>query len=433
MTQQPHPFPLTLILFGITLLTSLLPLTLGKQPAVNALVAPITKDSCTSLYTIALNSTKQYLIDLTSPFVLGPCPPDYTLVHCTAPICYDANHRSDCPIINAYRPPGFCRCMASMRHPITGACFSGNETVIRIYIASTDGRNPTSLVSADYVNICAPDNALTGLPRGAVGIAGFGRTSLVSLPARLAWDVSIRSNENLVVNPSFYNRFVLCLPSTTNTPGVAFFGANPYYLLPSYLPDISNSLTYTTLLQSPNYSDVAYYLNVKGLAVNGMSVSLPTYELTFDSSGRGGVKLSTTIPYTTMKTSIYKPFIEAYKTATNWIPHKPSVKPFELCFDTRDLGSTRVGYGVPPIDIMLNDGKNWTIFGANSLKDVKANTACLAFVDGGENEIPAITLGGFQMEDSFLLFDVPNSTLGFIPTLRGLQTTCSNFNFTSGV
>ncbi|XP_078158754.1 chitinase CLP-like [Carex rostrata] len=429
---HPHPLPLSLILFSITILTSLLPLTLGQQPVVNALVAPITKDSCTSLYTIALNSTKQYLIDLTGRFVWGPCPTNYGLVQCTAPICTEARY-SDCLIINGYRPPGFCRCEKSMRHPITGACFSGNETVIRIYIASTDGRNPTSLVLADYVNICAPDSSLDGLPRGAVGIAGFGRTNSVSLPARLAWDVSVAWMGNLAPNPSFYNRFALCLPSTTNAPGVAFFGANPYYFLPSYRPDISNSLIYTSLLQSPNYSDVAYYLNVKGLAVNGMSVSFPSYELQFDSSGRGGVKLSTTIPYTTMRTSIYRPFIEAYKTATNGIPHKPSVKPFELCFDTRDLGSTRVGYGVPPIDIMLNDGKNWTIFGANSLKDVKANTACLAFVDGGENEISAITLGGFQMEDSFLLFDVANSTLGFIPTLRGLQTTCSNFNFTSTV
>jgi Xylanase inhibitor C-terminal len=320
--------------------------------------------------------------------------------------------------------------MSSARHPITGKCFSGNETLIGIYLSATDGRNPTFLVSADYVNICVPKSALAGLPHGAVGIAGFGHTDLVSLPARIAWDIKWNAQ---VGNPSFYNQFALCLPSTTNAPGVAFFGAKPYHFLPSYLPDISNFLTYTTLLKSPLYSDVAYYLNVKGLAVNGMSVSLPTQELAIDSSSRGGVKLSTTIPYTTMRSSIYKPFIQAYKTATSGIRRMPNVKPFKLCFDTRALGSTRVGYAVPPIDIMLNEGKNWTIFGANSLKDVKTNTACLAFVDGGETETPAITLGGFQMEDSFLHFDVANSTLGFIPTLRGLQTTCSNFNFTSVV
>lgn len=432
MTHHLHPSPLKLILFGITLLLiTSLPLTQGQQPIINALVAPVRKDSCTTLYTIGLNSTKNYLIDLTGPFVWGPCPESYSLVHCTAPICTET-HVYDCPVENAYRPPGFCRCMSSMRHPITGKCFSGNETLIGFYLASTDGRNPTSLVSADYVNICAPKSALAGLPHGAVGIAGFGRTDLVSLPARIAWDMKWGTMKQ-AGNPSFYNQFVLCLPSTTNAPGVAFFGAKPYHLLPPYLPDISNFLSYTTLLKSPNYNDVAYYLDVKGLAVNGMSVSFPTYELLFDSSGHGGVKLSTTIPYTTIRSNIYKPFIEAYKKATSGIRRMPSVKPFELCFDTRALGSTRVGYAVPPIDIMLNEGKNWTIFGANSLKDVKTNTACLAFVDGGETEIPAVTLGGFQMEDSFLHFDVVNSTLGFIPTLRGLQTTCSNFNFTSGV
>ncbi|KAJ4783301.1 Eukaryotic aspartyl protease family protein [Rhynchospora pubera] len=426
MTQQPHPLSLTLkILFSIclTLFTSL-PLTLGQQPKVDALVAPIKKDFSTSLYTIALNSTKQFLIDLAGSIVWSPCPPNYGLVQCTAPICNEALtfRYPDClPIINGPKSSGFCRCISSTKSPVTEACFAGDETLIHIFVASTDGKNPTSLASADYVNICAPQSALAGLPPHTIGIAGFGRTTLVSLPARLAWDLS------------FYNQFALCLPSTRKAPGVAFFGAKPYRLLPPYLPDISNFLSYTTLLKSPNNSDAGYYLDVKDIAVNGMSVPLPTHELKFDSTARGGFKLSTIIPYTAMRSNIYEPFIEAYKVATKGIRRMPRVKPFELCFDTRALGSTRVGYSVPPIDIMLNDGKNWTIFGANSLKDVRTNTACLAFVNGGRKAIPAITLGGFQMEDSFLHFDVPNSTLGFIPTLRGLQTTCSNFNFTSGV
>lgn len=413
---------IVILLAIISLLTSL-PLSLGQQPKVNALVAPITKDSSTSLYTVALNSTKQFLIDLAGPVVWSPCSPNYSLVHCTAPICDEALsfRYPDCvATTNGTRPPGCCKCVTSTKNPVTGACLTGDETLIGIYIASTDGKNPTASVSADYVNICVPDSALAGLPPGAVGGAGFGRTSLVSLPARLAWDLS------------FQNQFVLCLPSTTNAPGVAFFGAKPYFLLPPYLPDITNFLSYTTLLKSPNYYDAAYYLNVNGLAINGKSVSFQGNELNFDSAGNGGVKLSTTIPYTVMRSDIYKRFIHAYKHATKGIQNMPAVQPFELCFHTRALGSTRVGYGVPPIDIMLNDGKNWTIFGANSIKDVMPNTACLAFVDGGKNEATAITLGGFQMEDSFLLFDVPNSSLGFIPTLKGIRTTCSNFNFTYG-
>ncbi|KAJ3691752.1 hypothetical protein LUZ61_020916 [Rhynchospora tenuis] len=286
---------LSTILLALPLLASL-PLTLGQQPKVNALVAPITKESSTSLYTISLNSTKQLLVDLAGPVVWSTCPANYGLVQCTAPICNEALafRYPDCmPITNGTGPPVFCKCTSSTKNPVTRACF------------------------ADYVNICAPDSALTGLPSNA------------------------------------------------------------------------------------------------GLAINGKSVSYSTSYLNFDLAGNGGVKLSTTIPYTVMRSDIYKPFVHAYMQATKGIQNMPAVEPFELCFDTRDLGSTRVGYGVPPIDIMLNDGKNWTIFGANSLKDVMPNTACFAFVDGGKNQETAITLGGFQMEYSFLLFDVPNSTLGF--------------------
>jgi Xylanase inhibitor C-terminal/Xylanase inhibitor N-terminal len=429
MATQLKPLDLiTAIVLSISLLTLFFPLTLtltltlAQQPKVNALVAPITKDASTSLYTIALNSTKQFLIDLAGPIVWSPCPASYSLVHCTAPICNEANSFGypDCLPETNNGTNCFCKCVSSTKNPVTGACFTGDEALIGIYIASTDGKNPTASVSADYVNICAPVSALAGLPPGAVGGAGFGRTSLVSLPSRLAWDLS------------FNNQFVLCLPSSTDSHGVAFFGPKPYFLLPPNRPDISNILSYTTLLKSPNYYDAAYYLNVNGLAINQKSVSIKGNDLNFDSAGNGGVMLSTTIPYTVMRTDIYKPFFHAYKKATKGIPNMPAVQPFELCFDTRALSSTRVGYGVPSIDIVLYDGKNWTIFGANSIKDVMPNTACLAFVDGGKNQKTAITLGGFQMEDSFLLFDVPNSTLGFIPTLRGIQTTCSNFNFTSG-
>ncbi|XP_078158940.1 chitinase CLP-like [Carex rostrata] len=420
---QLKTLDLIAIILSISLLTSL-PLTQGQQPKVNALVAPITKDSFTSLYTVTLNSTKQYLIDLAGPVVWSPCPENYGSVESAASICNETNsfRYPDCKsTINGLQSSGFYKCVSSTKNPVTGECFSGNVTLIGTYLASTDGKNPRASVNADYVNICAPDSALSGLPPGAVGGAGFGRTSLVSLPARLAWDLS------------FHNEFVLCLPGTTNAPGVAFFGAKPYFLLPPNGQDISNLLHYTTLLKSPNNYDAAYYLNVNGLAINLQAVSFPgKNEFNFDSYGNGGVKLSTTIPYTVMRSDIYKRFLHKYKEATKGIPKMPAVAPFELCYNSSTLSSTRLGYGVPSIDIMLNDGKNWTIFGANSIKVVETNTACFAFVDGGKNEATAITLGGFQMEDSFLHFDVPNSVLGFLPTLLGIRTTCSNFNFTSG-
>ncbi|MCL7034335.1 hypothetical protein MKW94_002609 [Papaver nudicaule] len=62
---------------------------------------------------------------------------------------------------------------------------------------------------------------------------------------------------------------------------------------------------------------------------------------------------------------------------------------------------------------------------------VSDDVLCLGFVDGGVNPRTSIVLGGYQLEDNLLQFDIARSRLGFSSTLLGRQTTCSNFNFTT--
>ena len=110
----------------------------------------------------------------------------------------------------------------------------------------------------------------------------------------------------------------------------------------------------------------------------------------------------------------------------------PPAAPFELCYDSRELGSTRLGYAVPQVDLMLEGGANWTVFGGNSMVQVDDNTACFGFVKMAKEEkaAPAAVIGGFQMENNLLVFDEEKQQLGFSSLLFGRQTTCSNFNFT---
>ncbi|KHN18889.1 Basic 7S globulin [Glycine soja] len=56
---------------------------------------------------------------------------------------------------------------------------------------------------------------------------------------------------------------------------------------------------------------------------------------------------------------------------------------------------------------------------------------CLGFVNGGENPRTSIVIGGYQLEDNLLQFDLATSRLGFSSLLYGSRTTCANFNFTS--
>lgn len=45
--------------------------------------------------------------------------------------------------------------------------------------------------------------------------------------------------------------------------------------------------------------------------------------------------------------------------------------------------------------------------------------------------VSAIVIGGHQIEDNLLQFDLATSRLGFSSSLLFRQTTCANFNFTS--
>uniref|UniRef100_N1QUW7 Basic 7S globulin 2 n=1 Tax=Aegilops tauschii TaxID=37682 RepID=N1QUW7_AEGTA len=109
------------------------------------------------------------------------------------------------------------------------------------------------------------------------------------------------------------------------------------------------------------------------------------------------------------------------------------VPPFELCYDTQSLANTRIGYLVPGVTLTLGGGTNWTMNGLSSMVDLRPGTACLAFarmegVKAGDRSAPAVLVGGFQMENTVLEFDVAKKRLGFVRL--PFFTQCGHFNFT---
>ena len=110
------------------------------------------------------------------------------------------------------------------------------------------------------------------------------------------------------------------------------------------------------------------------------------------------------------------------------------VAPFELCYDARTLANTRLGYFVPSVTLALGGGKNWTMTGVNSMVDVKGGKVCLAFVEmkgvkAGDSKAPAVIVGGFQMENFVLQFDLEKKRFGFLRL--PYYAHCGHFNFTS--
>ncbi|KAH9673921.1 peptidase A1 domain-containing protein [Citrus sinensis] len=288
--------------------------------------------------------------------------------------------------------------VALARRTISNTGTFGDIHIDVLSIQSTNGHNPGRAVTVpNFILLCGSEFVLQGLANGVVGIAGLGR-SKVALPSQL-------------VAFSLKRKFALYLSPFGN--GVIIFSDGPYDL--NF--DVSN--TASGFLGEPS---VEYFIGVASVNVNGKAVPLNKTLLSIDNEGVDGAKINTVNPYTVLETSIYKAFVQAFANAMPKVTRVSPVAPSRACFRLQDIGFTRIRPFVPQIDLVL---QNKNVIGNNML--------CLGFVDGGVNPQTSIVIGGCQLENNLLQFDLATSRLDFSNSLLFEQTTCSNFNFTSNI
>ncbi|KQK11433.1 hypothetical protein BRADI_2g60197v3 [Brachypodium distachyon] len=397
-------------------------------------VVPVTKDTQTSLYTIPFHDGATLVLDTAGPLVWTTCQPDHipAALACTSPTCKLANafpfpgcrassSGSSCPA-NSHD-----KCTVYPCNPVTVACAPGDLSHTRFVANTTDGRNPVRQVSVKALAACISPRddkmLLEKLPVGSAGMAGLAGTGL-ALPAQVA------ASQGL---PADKAKFLLCLPrGSAGGPGVAILGSGgPLYLLAGQPEDYTRSLQYTPLVVTRK-DHPSYYVSVKSIAVDNAAV--PEKAL-----ATGRVVLCTRTPYTLLRRDVYRPFAAAFEAAlAKQIPRakktkKPPVKPFTLCYEAASLANTLSGYLVPTVTLAMEGGGKWALAGSNSMVDVKPGTACLAFVEmpgvkAGDGSAPAVIVGGFQMENFVLQFDLEKKRLGFFRL--PVSTQCSRFNFT---
>lgn len=81
--------------------------------------------------------------------------------------------------------------------------------------------------------------------------------------------------------------------------------------------------------------------------------------------------------------------------------------PFGACFSSKGIVSTNTGPDVPYIDLVLASKKYLRFYGANSMVEAnKKDALCFAFVDGGSKPKTSIVLGGHQLENYLIEFDL---------------------------
>lgn len=423
------------------LLIVLRPSTAAQSFRPKALVLPVLKDATTLQYVTRVAQRTplvplKLVVDLGGKSLWTDCQSGYVSstyrpARCGSAVCSlaGADGCGDC-----YSPPGpGCNnktCGVTPDNSITHTATSGEVATDVLSINSTDGSNPGQAVYVSrFVFACAPQFLLKGLASGAAGMAGLGRTR-IGLPSQLASAFS------------FQRKFALCLSSSSTFDAVIFFGPGPYKFLLGI--DASQSLAYTRLYINPVSTSSAfsqgepsaeYFIRVNSINITDTVLPLNKSLLNIDSRGYGGTKISTVNPYTVLEASIYKLLLNEFtrQAAARNISRVAAVAPFDTCFSTKNVLSTRVGASVPWIYLNLEGNVMWTITGSNSMVQVSDEVLCLAFVNGGSSLRTSIVIGGFQLEDNLVQFDLATSRLGFSSTLLGRRTTCANFNFTSTV
>ncbi|GFP83983.1 basic 7s globulin [Phtheirospermum japonicum] len=406
-----------------------------------ALVLPVTKDPSTNQYLTTISQRTplkpvKLTLDVGGKALWVACDraeynsSTYRPALCRSPQCKLAKAKSCGNCWDGPRPG--CTnntCTNVVYNTVDKSGQIGDLATDVVALRSTDGSNPGPIVRVpNLLFSCGSLFLGEELAKGAKGIAGFGKTE-TSIPSLLSNALGIPK------------KFAICLSSLK---GVVFIGNGPYVMLPSVT--VSDRLVYTPLLTNPvstvhpiidkfpdkSWPSMEYFIGVESARVNGKTVPLSPKSLKIDAKGNGGTKISTVEPYTVLQTSIYNAITKAFTKAISKVPRVGPVGPFSTCYKSSVLGSTRLGPGVPPIELVLENNVTWTIFGANSMVTVnKGDVACLAFVDGGKKPRTSIVIGGHQLEDNLLEFDVEKSRLGFSSTLLGRQTTCANFNFTA--
>ncbi|KAI3514003.1 hypothetical protein L1887_12319 [Cichorium endivia] len=410
-----------------------------KPPKLKAVHFTIRKNQTTLQYYTTFESGNSQtpniidaLIDLGAPSVWFDCTTyvssSYKRASCGSNRCKKAKGLS-CIGCNSSPRPGCSNntCGVFVYNPVRdySSIQELGEDTMQVY--STDGR--FVLLTYDVPKFqfaCADSAAVERLPGDHTkGLVGLSRTE-ISLPSQVSSNLKLAK------------KFAVCLPSSSeNGFGDIFIGGGPYYM-PPRAEDQSLSLVTTPLLLNPagtaqiqSDGDLSnqYFINVKNIEISGKRVAFSPSLLSFDKNGVGGTKISTTVPYTILHAAIYKRLVKDFikEALLNNIKRVKSVAPFGACFDSKTAPNTITGPAVPNIDLVLEGSTvRMRLYGANSMVMAKKNVICLAFIDGGARPTTSIVLGGHQLENYLLEFDLTASTLGLSSSLLVWNTSCSH-------
>ncbi|VFQ79828.1 unnamed protein product [Cuscuta campestris] len=367
-------------------------LTLAQRPFFpRAIVLPVAKDLPTSQYLTRLQIGQnlhplKLVVDLGGPFLWT----DHTSPSLGSVLCKSLK----CSMANSSGCTSNQICPLQLLNPVSKTPGSGFLKEDSIALELIDDPNGSSFLShvPNFLFSSVPSFLLQGLGRGVDGVFGLGN-SRISLPSQLASTFGLP------------RKFSICLSSSK---GSIFSGDLPPF-------GVARSMMYTPLILPRNSTSPEYHINVTSIRINGERQGLKQGSLSDQ-----GTKISTIVPYTTMNTAVYQAFVESYigHAASKGMTQVDPVAPFGVCF--KDVA----GWDAPRVDLVLqSEMMKWRM---NGVVKMGGGVVCLGFLDGGSDQIAPIVIGGYQLEDNLLEFNLGTSMLGFTSLMP--ETNCSYFS-----
>ncbi|KAI3921573.1 hypothetical protein MKW98_013507 [Papaver atlanticum] len=296
-------------------------------------------------------------------------------------------------------------CSTSTSNPVSGFVARGDvisDLVTLISNPDSYGTVPVPSPSRLAFGCANSINSLSGFAEGAKGVAGLGRSSVLSLVSQF----TLRFRLPRIFAIELYGG------SSTRI----YFGGHPYVHY-----DISDEvmayrfLTYTPLLINPK-SREEYFVDLKSIVVHGTTVPINAKLLSINKeTGSGGTKIDIQTPYTTLETSIYNAVVEVYNEwAKSWnATTVAAVAPFTACYKSSTLPSWinwKNPISPPSLSFVFPESRWdiawWDLFKVNDVAH------CVQFLDGGSNPKTSIVIGARQIE--FVEFDLVRSRFGFV-------------------
>ncbi|RZC47057.1 hypothetical protein C5167_039999 [Papaver somniferum] len=320
-------------------------------------------------------------------------------VKCTTTLCSLASK----PVNSTCLPKKTCSIYTS--NPVTKSVGKGELMSDRVAVKSNpDDSEGIPVVSPRRFafGCTTTSNFLSGLFKGAKGVAGLGRSSALSVVTQFAVGFRLPRIFALELSGGFSNN--------------VYFGGGPY-IHPDFSSESNTNriLEYTPLLVNPKSTD-EYFVDLKSIQIHGKTVPIDKKLISINKeTGVGGTKIDIQTPYTTLETSIYKAVIKVYNewAKSENITMVAAVAPFTSCYMSSTLPSWLYsGFRISPPSLSFVFPKNqlnvawWDLFKVNDA------VHCVAFVDGGSNPLTSIVIGAAQI--GFLEFDISRSRLGFM-------------------